>query len=246
MSEEPRQRRKRPVVVRDKEQNRVETKEAVELLNEIRAETDVEPLKATELRDSGRRIVATALEETKEELKKRNEELKALKEEIAKKTGLDKIDKKMELTREELSNLGINLRSDFQIGAYRHLSKEAKDALDQEVAQALLQNMMRMLNILAEKPDDEIRGERSKDILLSLAILADKHKIFADRVPSSKAKQEITVTHTITDLISKSSQKKLGNLFSAEKDADIIDITPQNTQNNENCGVNDDEPTSDW
>jgi hypothetical protein len=61
MSDEPKQRRKRPVVVRDKEQNRVETKEAVELLNNIQGEKGEEPMKPTELRDSGRRIVATAL-----------------------------------------------------------------------------------------------------------------------------------------------------------------------------------------
>lgn len=226
-------------IKRGKLENRKSIKEACDLMNKVGGEIGQEAKIVNNLRDGNRRLVASQLKKTQEELQIRNEQLKEMKKEMEKNLGLTEMNKEITLTREELAEMGINLQSNIKMGSYRHLSEEAKNALDMEIANGLLSQMTRLLNILASKPDDEIRKERVEKIALSLAILADKHKIFANRVPSAKKETKVEIQHSISDLISSSSNKKLESLY-----GDLIDVTPGKT-NEENEDIIE-EITEEW
>jgi hypothetical protein len=254
MSEEQPKRRSRrqdPAWKADKLEARKDIKESCELLNNINGEKEEDFLSSRELRDGNRKLVATALEETKAELAIRNEELRKLREQLEKTTNKELKEKekelnttelspKLSLTREELSSAGIELKSNIKFGYYGQLSEGAKDALDDEISSMLLEKAVKIMDAIGNKPMEELQQEKSKDLFLALGICLDKQRIFARRTPTTQ-KQDINVNvnHTISDLISLSSAKKLGNLFGdSNSNEKIIDVTPIETKENE--------PEEDW
>jgi len=240
MSEEAPKRKSRrqdPVWKEDKQKNRKETKEAVELINDLRFEKGEEPLEAD--RDSSRRLVSTELDATKKELVKRNKELA----EIREKLGSNDLKKGLELSREELSAMGITLKSNIGHGKLGSLSKEMREKVNTEIGSALLDKAMSIMNNMFDNME-ALNNEPFHKRALALGIILDKARIFNGETATT-SKVDVSVTHTVSDLISKSSQKKLGNLFSAEKDAEIIDVTTNKTNNSENIPDND-EDAENW
>lgn len=236
--------------------NRELKKHAVNTLNELHQEIGEKEMASAEVRDGSNKIVAQELQKAQKLIKKRNDELKSLKEELiklkpeieekAKETGLNQLDKKITLTREELSSMGINLQSNISFGSYSKLSPELKDALDDEIASAILDKALKILNVLGGKDEEELSKEKSKDLSLSAAMLLDKHKIFARRTPTTKKEVDVKVEHTITDLISKSSSTKMGGLFGTnlQKEGEILDAEIVNPEITPDTQEKDDE--EDW
>jgi hypothetical protein len=258
MSDEPPKRRSRrqdPAWKNDKIEARKDIKESCDLLNTINGEREEDYSSVKELRDGNRKLVATALEETKAELAIRNEELRKLREQLAKTTKkeikekekelkTEELSTKISLTREELSSAGIELKSNIKFGYYGQLSEGAKDALDDEISSMLLEKAVKIMDAIGNKPMEELQQEKSKDLFLALGICLDKQRIFARRTPTTQ-KQDINVNvnHTISDLISLSSAKRLGNLFGGVEGEDtIIDVTPiDKVEDNKNT-----DPDEDW
>jgi len=198
----------------DKRKARVEGKEAINDINTKALEKGIEPLKRTD-QESKKRI-GDKVDELKKVEKAKTRELKKVGAELKKgKTSLN--ENKLELTRDELKEMGIELKSEIKFGTYAKLSDEQKALFDKEFSSALMGKAIKLLNSCFD--EDKIEKASLKDSAIAMSILIDKMKLL-----DGKPEKTVEIKHTLTSLIHKNSESKMTDMnFDDVIDAEVVE-----------------------
>lgn len=123
----------------------------------------------------------------------------------------------LSLTREELQQMGISIKSDI-VGKFSSLSHEVREAVQQEIAGVMLEKVTKILNSI---DDQKIEDTKSiKDLSIAMSIMFDKF-----RVGINKSTRNVEVKHELTDLVRKNSEANIGNIDYADIiDAEILNV----------------------
>jgi len=207
-----------PRTEEDKRKAREDGIEAIQQVNEIALEKGVEPL-ITKDRDS-RVTIVEKLDEVKKVEKAKVKELKKLNSQLAenKQQAMATINEnKLALTREELKEMGIELKSEIKFGTYSKLSDEQKTLFDKEFSSALMDKAIKLMNNCFD--EEKIAKASLKDSAIAMSILIDKMRML-----EGKAEKTVEVKHTLTSLINKNSEKKMSDMdFGDIIDVDVVD-----------------------
>jgi len=205
----------------DKRKARDQGREALDYVNLKNVEIGKEKIGVHEGRDDNKTITK-ALEEAKRVDEKKTKELKKLNNAIAKdiKGGVEKLNEnKLELTRSELQAMGIELKSNIAFGRFAKLSDEHKELFNKELSGAILEKAIKLLNECFDESKIEKAG--LKDSAIAFSILVDKMRLL-----DGKADKTVQVTHSLSSLINKNSEKTMKDIdFGAVIDAEIVEPT---------------------
>lgn len=124
----------------------------------------------------------------------------------------------MELTRTELSKMGITLKSELSC-KLADLPKEARELLQTEIADSLEEKVILLLN-------DTMTKEKREDASLKDGVSSLKSVYQMMRLSQDKSTSNSAVKHDLSSLVSKESMQEMNDIFTEEdmKDAEIIDV----------------------
>lgn len=202
----------------DKRKARNEALESADFLNTENFEKGEEYIKSHDARDNTK-TVGDKLDKAIQASKEKTEEIKKVGEIIKKQVmgGSKRIDEtKLELTRKEMEDMGIVIKSDIAFGKYSKLTDEQKSLFDKELSGALLDKGLKIINSCFS--EEKLASASLKDSAIALGIIFDKMR----QLEGKDNNKTIKVEHSLTTLIQKNSNTKMTDIDFG----DIIDIDP--------------------
>jgi len=185
-----------------KRKARTEATEAIRYCNKVGQEKGITPIPAKEY--DNKKNIGQKLAEVKKIEKQKVRELKKIGKEITKeiKSGVKSLSiQKLELTRKECEEMGIFIQSDVAFGSYAKLDDANKELINKEIAGALLEKGLKLLNSCFD--EEKMASASLKDSAIATSIIFDKMAMF-----NGKADKLVKVEHSLNTLIQNNSEKQ--------------------------------------